>query len=101
HAVAMMKRLRRVTDELGKAVVVVIHDINFAATYADRIVAMKDGKVLQVGGVDEVMTPDALGAIYDVDVQVERFGGKPIGIYYGCRISPARGGPPADGAGSA
>lgn len=83
HAVAMMKRLRRVTDELGKAVVVVIHDINFAATYADRIVAMKDGKVLQVGGVDEVMTPDALGAIYDVDVQVERFGGKPIGIYYG------------------
>jgi iron complex transport system ATP-binding protein len=83
HAVSMMKRLRRVTDELGKAVVIVIHDINFAATYADRIVAMKDGRIVQMGGVDEVMTPDALSAIYDVDVRVERYGGKPLGIYYG------------------
>ncbi len=83
HAVAMMRRLRRVTDELEKSVVIVMHDINFAARYADRIVAMKEGKVLQVGAVDEVMTPGSLEAIYDLEVQVERFGGKPLGIYYG------------------
>lgn len=83
HSAQTMALIGRMAKQLEKTIIVVLHDINFAAYHADRIVAMKDGKVLQVGGVDEVMTPDALGAIYDVDVQVERFGGKPIGIYYG------------------
>ncbi len=82
HAVAMMKRLRGVTEDLGKAVVIVLHDINFAASYADTIVAMKNGRILQHALVDEVMTPAALRAIYDVDVHVENIGGKPIGVYY-------------------
>ena len=46
----MMKQLRRVTDELGKSVVIVLHDINFASTYADSIIAMKDGKVVHHAG---------------------------------------------------
>ncbi|MCC6310603.1 MAG: ATP-binding cassette domain-containing protein [Trueperaceae bacterium] len=82
HAVAMMKRMRGVTEDLGKTVVIVLHDINFAASYADTIVAMRDGRVLQHALVDEVMTPEALRAIYDVDVRVEHIGGKPIGVYY-------------------
>ncbi|WP_268595839.1 ATP-binding cassette domain-containing protein, partial [Escherichia coli] len=45
HAVAMMGTLRRAADELGKTVVLVLHDINFASAYADRIVAMKAGRV--------------------------------------------------------
>ena len=82
HAVAMMKRMRGVTEDLGKTVVIVLHDINFAASYADTIVAMRDGRVVQHAVVDEVMTPEALRAIYDVDVHVEQIGGKPIGVYY-------------------
>lgn len=83
HAVAMMKRMQGVARELGKSVVIVLHDINFAATYADTIIAMKDGRVVQHAAVDAVMTPAALRAIYDIDVHVERIGGKPIGVYYG------------------
>ena len=45
HAVAMMGTLRRAADELGKTVVLVLHDINFASCYADRIVALKQGRV--------------------------------------------------------
>ena len=41
HAVAMMGTLRRAADELGKTVVLGLHDINFASAYADRIVARK------------------------------------------------------------
>ncbi len=83
HAVAMMKRMQGVARDLGKSVVIVLHDINFAATYADTIVAMKGGRVIQHAPVAEVMTPRALRAIYDVDVHVEEIRGKPIGVYYG------------------
>ncbi len=43
HAVRMMQLLRRMVDERGKTVVVVLHDINFASCYADHIIAMKRG----------------------------------------------------------
>src|SRR5690606_22117561 len=63
HAVAMMKRLRDVTDELGKTVVLVLHDINFASTYADSIIAMKDGRVVQHADPASVMTTPVLREI--------------------------------------
>ncbi|MCK6209277.1 ABC transporter ATP-binding protein [Georgenia sp. EYE_87] len=82
HSVAMMKLLRRTADELGKTVVLVVHDINFASCYSDHIVAMKDGRVLCQGGADEVITTEQLRAIYDMDVAVEIVGGRRIGVYY-------------------
>ena len=45
HSVQIMKILRKLVDELGKTVVIVLHDINFASVYSDRIVALKDGRV--------------------------------------------------------
>ncbi|MFH5821940.1 ABC transporter ATP-binding protein [Georgenia sp. AZ-5] len=82
HAVAMMRLLRRTADDLGKTVVVVVHDINFASCYSDHIVAMRDGKVLCQGGPEDIITPERLRAIYDMDVTVEIIGGRRIGIYY-------------------
>ncbi|MFA5550836.1 MAG: ATP-binding cassette domain-containing protein [Trueperaceae bacterium] len=82
HAVAMMKQLRRVTEELGKTVVIVLHDINFASTYADSIIAMKDGKVVHHAGPEVVMTPPVLREIYDMDVHVQEIGGHQIGVYF-------------------
>lgn len=41
HSVQIMKILRKLVDELGKTVVIVLHDINFASVYSDHIVALK------------------------------------------------------------
>ena len=82
HAVGMMRRLRGVCDELGKTIVVVLHDINFASCYSDRIVAMKDGRLLRHGTPAEIMTPATLREIYDMDVRVEVIDGNPIGVYF-------------------
>lgn len=82
HAVVMMKRLRAAVDELGKTVVVVLHDINFAAAYADRILAMRDGRVVLDGPPEEIVTPSALKTIYDLDVTVLPVNGRPVAIYY-------------------
>jgi len=69
-------------DELGKTVVLVLHDINFASCYSDHIVAMKDGKVVHQGAPDVLVRPDVLKDIYDLDIAVEEVGGRRIGIYY-------------------
>src|SRR5690606_32944777 len=54
HSVQIMKILRRLVDELGKTVIIVLHDINFASVYSDRIVALKDGKLLKDGRTSEI-----------------------------------------------
>ena len=82
HSVSMMRLLRRAADELGKTVVLVLHDINFASCYSDHIVAMKNGKVACQGSPDELIHPDILRSIYDMEIDVEIIGGRRIGIYY-------------------
>jgi len=82
HAVAMMKQLKRVTEELDKTVVLVLHDINFASTYADSIIAMKDGELLVHGSPEEVITPAVLREVYDMDVAVHDIDGRRVGLYF-------------------
>jgi len=82
HAVAMMGILRGAADDLGKTVVVVLHDINFAASYCDRIVAMREGTVVRDGTPDEIVTPEALRAIYDMEMQVVRIDDRPVCVFW-------------------
>ncbi len=82
HAVRMMQLLRRACRELGKTIVVVLHDINFASVYSDHIVCMTGGKVARAGAPEEIITAEFLTAIYQVPVRVEDVGGRRIGIYY-------------------
>lgn len=82
HAVAMMRQLRRAADELGKTIVIVVHDINFAAAYADRIVALADGRVVHVGPPAELMTPEVLECVFGTPVDVRRDGPYPLAVYY-------------------
>ena len=82
HSVEMMRLLRRAADELDRRVVVVLHDLNFASAHSDRIVALKDGRVLATGTPEEVVTPDVLREVYDLEVPVEEVGGMRMGLYY-------------------
>ncbi|GHC64054.1 ABC transporter ATP-binding protein [Limoniibacter endophyticus] len=82
HAVGMMKMLRNAADSLNKTIILVLHDINFASAYADRIVAMKDGKLAHVGTAAEIICPEVLAAIYGVDTTVHELDGKRIVNYF-------------------
>lgn len=82
HSVQIMKVLRRLTDELGKTVVIVLHDINFASCYSDRIVAMKDGTIVKEGTADEMICSAMLKDIYEMDIPVQTVNGDKICIYY-------------------
>ncbi|HEY9321614.1 MAG TPA: ABC transporter ATP-binding protein [Achromobacter sp.] len=82
HAVAMMGTLRRAADELGKTVVLVLHDINFASSYADRIVAMRQGRIAHLGTPAELIRSDVLSPLYELPIDVHAIGGKRICVYY-------------------
>ncbi len=82
HATNMMKTVRRLCDELGKTVILVLHEINYAAFYSDYICAFVDGKIAKFGTVKEVMTKETLSDIYKVDFEIMEISGKPLSIYY-------------------
>lgn len=82
HATNMMKIVRRLCDELGKTVILVLHEINYAAFYSDYICAFKDGKIARFGTVEGVMTKENLSQIYQVDFEILTIAGKPLSIYY-------------------
>ncbi|ARO14098.1 iron complex transport system ATP-binding protein [Ketogulonicigenium robustum] len=82
HARSMMQLLRRATRELGKTVVLVLHDINFAAWYADTVVAMRDGRLVRSGTVPEMIRPEVLHEIYDMEIAVHEFAGNRICLFY-------------------
>ena len=82
HGTNMMKIVRRLCDELGKTVILVLHEINYAAFYSDYICAFKDGKIAKFGTVEEVMTKENLSQIYQVDFEILPIAGKPLSIYY-------------------
>lgn len=82
HATNMMKIVRRLCEDLRKTVVLVLHEINYAAFYSDYICAFVDGKIAKFGTVKEVMTKENLSEIYGVDFQIQEIEGKPLAIYY-------------------
>lgn len=82
HAASMMKLLQRASRELGKTVVTVLHDINFASWYADHIVAMRDGKVIRQGSPQEIITSEALRDIYDMAIRVLEIEGRRVSLFY-------------------
>lgn len=82
HSVQIMKTLRRLVDELGKTIVIVIHDINFASVYSDYIVALKDGKIVKEGPTEEIINQPALKEIYDMDISVRDINRCKICVYF-------------------
>lgn len=82
HATNLMRIVRRLCDELGKTVILVLHEINYAAFYSDYICAFVDGKVAKFGTVQEVITKENLSDIYKVDFEIMQIEGKPLSIYY-------------------
>jgi iron complex transport system ATP-binding protein len=82
HAVGMMKLLRRAADDLGRTIVLVLHDINFASCYSDYLVAMRDGAVVHHGTPAEIMTSPVIRAVYDMDVEIQEIRGSRISNYY-------------------
>ncbi|MFC0180309.1 iron ABC transporter ATP-binding protein [Thorsellia kenyensis] len=82
HAVEVMKLLRKLVDEAGKTVIVVLHDLNFASIYADEMVAMKSGNIVAVGKKNEMMDKTLLESLYDMPLTLKEYENNKICLHY-------------------
>ena len=77
----MMEHLRRAAKEFGRTILAVLHDINFAARYSDRICAMKDGEIAAFGTVGEVMDAKVLSEIFETRIDIIDGPHGPLAVY--------------------
>ncbi|WP_037585768.1 ABC transporter ATP-binding protein [Stenoxybacter acetivorans] len=82
HARELMRLLRHLTNEQNLHTVMVVHDINMAAAYADHIVAMKDGKIAMQGTPTEMITEENLLTLFDLDADVLNHNGVPLVVHH-------------------
>jgi iron complex transport system ATP-binding protein len=70
HQIDVLELVGRLHAERGRTVVVVLHDLNLAARYAQRLVAMKDGALVASGTPEEVLTEQLLAAVFDLEARI-------------------------------
>jgi len=82
HSVEIMKILRRLVDELGKTIAIVIHDINFASCYSDFIVALKNGRVVEDDTAEKIIEKSVLEELFDMDFDITKINDMKLCVYY-------------------
>ena len=70
HQVDVLELVRRLQSEAGRTVVMVLHDLNLAARYADRLIAMKDGRIVATGDPADVLTESLLAEVFGLRARV-------------------------------
>jgi iron complex transport system ATP-binding protein len=85
-----MQALRRLCDEEQRTIILVVHDINFAANYSDHLVAMKNGMVHSSGMVKEVITETNLRGLYEFNIEIIQSKQGPICNYFNLTGEPSK-----------
>ncbi len=70
HQVDVLELVRRLNTEAGRTVVMVLHDLNLAARYADCLIAMKEGRLVAAGDPNDVITESLLDEVFGLRAQV-------------------------------
>ena len=70
HQLEVMELLARLNSEQNKTVVMVLHDLNLAARYAQHMIVLREGKVLSQGSPGEVMNPETVREAFGVEAQI-------------------------------
>ena len=74
---SLMRLLRQLCKDHGRAIVIVLHDINYASGYADNIVALANGTIKSAGAPKDIVTTEFLKSIFATDAEVHMVGDRP------------------------
>ena len=82
HQIEVLSLVRKLSEEKGLGIIIVLHDINMASRFFDTITALHSGRVIMKGTAETIMTPEALQRIYGLpmDVMIHEPTGKPLAI---------------------
>lgn len=70
HQLEILELCRRLNRDDGRTLVMVLHDLNQAARYADHIIAMKSGAIVAVGPPQTVLTAALIRTVFEIDARV-------------------------------
>ena len=89
HQVEVLELVERLNVERGRTVVMVLHDLNLAARYSGRLVAMKDGAIMAQGAPGEVITEPLLSEVFGLEARViqDPVAGTPMVVPIGTRAA--------------
>ncbi|WP_008308158.1 ABC transporter ATP-binding protein [Leptolyngbya sp. PCC 6406] len=77
YQLQLLELLKRLNRQQGLSIITVLHDINLAARYSDRLALLRQGHLWAVGPVPQVLTPDLLRQVFEVDVALVQ---TPVGL---------------------
>lgn len=70
HQLEVLELLYKLNEEEGRTIVMVLHDLNQAARFSDFIVALSKGELVKFGTVEEIMVPDVLEKVFNIDAVI-------------------------------
>jgi iron complex transport system ATP-binding protein len=84
HQLEVLELLQKLNAEQERTIIMVLHDLNQAARFADYIIALKDGEIVKAGSCEEVINRDVLKKVFHIDAEIGRDPrtGKPMCITY-------------------
>lgn len=77
----LMRELHDMCENHGKHIVMIVHEVNYAAAWADYIVGLKDGRVVLQGSPQETLTSTGIKTLFNMDVKIEA-GDKPTILHH-------------------
>ena len=78
YQLQILKLVRKLNEEYGMTVIMVLHDINQSLYYSDEIVAMKDGRITAQGKPEEIITSELIKNVYYVELGISAVNGRPF-----------------------
>lgn len=88
HQIRVMDLMARLSREKGICVCMVLHDINLASMYADRLLLLSGGETVSMGTPGDVLTRERLAGIYGCDLLLDQ---SPVGHFPRITLKPGRG----------
>ena len=92
YQLQLLELLKQLNRQEQLAVITVLHDINLAARYSDRLAFMRQGKLWAMGPVPDTLTPDIVNQVFDVDVAILE---TPVGLQI-CPLAASLPHPPSE-----
>jgi iron complex transport system ATP-binding protein len=77
HQLDVMENVQRLVKEKKVTAIMAVHDLNLASRYSDKILMMKDGKVVSEGKPAQVLTTENIAKVYEVEAHVHNYAEKP------------------------
>ncbi|MBM7700498.1 ABC transporter ATP-binding protein [Kurthia huakuii] len=72
HQLEVLQLLKKLNEEQGRTVIMVLHDLNHAARFSHSLIALRDGELVKQGSVEEMMQRDVLATVFNIDATIVR-----------------------------